>query len=237
MDDKPPISFDLPGIGRVIVDSVPIEGDGRIAEQHGGISRHLARGLADWRGVARLGCTPGFGPGFGWGVAVDDILAFAHHQLAGRAVFMHHRDKAQSAGAALFHLDIFDAGCAGDHLVNDQRGDEGDLAASPHASGKGHRRQETTAPGVTVIAKPACRGDRLGKTEMHHQRGLGPGIRRRIAVKCRVETGDKVRRQPFGHGLGLADPATQVLDIKVHVWSLRQARMIAACQAHARRHS
>lgn len=125
MNHKTAIAFDVTGMGRVVMDPVAVESDGRIAEQH---RRRRGNNLVMRAGRRRVRLCRNIPAIRSRRVAINDILAFTDAKLSISAVVMIYGDEAERTGAALPDPDILDRRepC---HLgADDQRVPEFDLA-------------------------------------------------------------------------------------------------------------
>ena len=147
-------------------------------------------------------------------LAIDDVVPLADRNAARRGDGVVDRDEAQRAGRAGLQVDVGNARAALHLIADAQRLDELQFAAGPHPARQRHRRQETAAGRMAVLAQLRHRKHRRRQAPM---RGERRGVARlRLAdllEQRRAQTLHKLRGDDVGGFLGAADPLPQVIDV------------------------
>ena len=202
---QPRVTFDLSNVLAVVVDAVPVEGEGAVAkEQHviwpPLLAPNSAGGGSDgWRrhigGLLRIAVNDVVELGDGWGrcaIAVQLMSNFNENEFP---------------GAAFFHRHVVDGRCARHHVAHPHGAVEIKLAASPHPPGQRHWRQETTALGVAVGANVALAMQRQEVKPMPEQgQGGADGHRRGGVVQRGGQCSHGGGSDGVVDGLGATNP-------------------------------
>src|SRR6266511_5027469 len=156
MYDEAGVALDLGRIISVIVNAVSVEGQGRIAKQHGRIRAHL---LGVCRpGRRRLSDAPS---GSSSGVlAVDDVVLIDDGEPVATRYLVTDGHEHQSAGAARLRGHVGNGRSPLRMIADRQAPGELDATASPHSPSRADGRQETTQGRVTIPTQSRSRHDR-----------------------------------------------------------------------------
>ena len=230
VDHQPGIALDASDVAPVVMDAVAIEGQRRVAEQQHIVGQHGAAEV----GVAGRSHGCGFGIAGLLGGAVDDVVELGdrRRRAAVATQFMPHLDEHQRAAAAGLDAHVGDGRDALDRITHPDRRMEFQLAAGPHPSRQGHRRQEATALGVAVLAYIALPVHRQKVQPM-------PEVGQRRAdldvagwmVQGRGQRHHRRGTDLVVEGFGTADPGGQVLGVGGHA-RLQRSPVWGGCQRH-----
>jgi hypothetical protein len=199
-------------ISAVVMDAVAVEGQRGIAEQQHVVGDDPPRPL----GILRRGCRCRRRFARLRQVAVDDVVFLVDREQAVAADLVPHLHEHQGTGAPFLHAHVVDPRGARQRLSGQQRRDELEAAARPHATRQRHRRQEATALRVAVRSDLGLAVHRQ-EIEPVPARRHGVTVQRRVvAVQRGAERAQRDERRRVLHGLGPTDPAAQVFDVQRH---------------------
>ena len=147
--------------------------------------------------------------------AIDDVVFFVDGNLAVVRNLVRDRDKSQIAGLALLDVDAGNARGLDGGRADRQRGGETETPTRPHATRQRHRRQESAALRMAVVAdfRLAARRPEINPVPQRRQ-SVADGRRLRMIQRGRQRR-DECRVDGVDAGLGLADPLTQQRQINV----------------------